>query len=273
MGPVLEPEPPKHILLCRGCGWRKTQSWDKPGSRCVKSLRKPQPLRWSPHILLTHGSNAFSLRWSHCEPSRRDGGWWGIRYHERRSQLLGLPQLLTRSSTSFQGSLRASFSILLMSSRGWGLGKLYFRQYLTTTQLQKSTQFLPPKNYFCLRQVRVFLSAILHPIWKIRSYISEMSLPPDVEVILWIYNSRLAGIQYSWTSLVAQTVKRLPTVQETWVRSLGQEDPLEKEMAIHSCTFAWKIPWMEEPSRLQSMRSQRVGHDWATSLHFTLIKE
>ena len=52
------------------------------------------------------------------------------------------------------------------------------------------------------------------------------------------------------TSLVAQMVKHLPTVQETWVRSLGQEDPLEKEMATHSSTLAWKIPWTEERSRL-----------------------
>ena len=63
------------------------------------------------------------------------------------------------------------------------------------------------------------------------------------------------------TSLVAQTVKRLPTMQETWVRTLGQEDPLAKEMATHSSTLAWKIPWMGEPGRLQSMRLQRVGHD------------
>ena len=62
-------------------------------------------------------------------------------------------------------------------------------------------------------------------------------------------------------SLVAQTVKRLPGVWETQARSLGWEDPLEKEMATHSSTLAWKIPWMEEPGRLQSMRSQRVGHD------------
>ena len=56
-------------------------------------------------------------------------------------------------------------------------------------------------------------------------------------------------------------VKHLPTVWETWVRSLGQEDPLEKEMATHSSTLAWKIPWTEERSRLQSMGSQRVGHN------------
>ena len=57
------------------------------------------------------------------------------------------------------------------------------------------------------------------------------------------------------TSLVAQMVKRLSTMQETWVRSLGWEDSLEKEMAPHSSTLAWKIPWMEEPGRLQSMGS------------------
>ena len=63
------------------------------------------------------------------------------------------------------------------------------------------------------------------------------------------------------TSLVAQMVKRLPTTQETQVRSLGWEDHLEKEMATHSSILAWKIPWTEDPGRLQSMESQRVGHD------------
>ena len=62
-------------------------------------------------------------------------------------------------------------------------------------------------------------------------------------------------------SLVAQMVKRLPAMWETQVQSLGWEDPLEKEMAIHSSTLAWKIPWMEEPDRLQTMWSQRVRHD------------
>ena len=64
-------------------------------------------------------------------------------------------------------------------------------------------------------------------------------------------------------------VKCLPTVQETQVWSLGQEDPLQKEMATHSSIHSWKIPWTEEPGGLQCMGSQRVGHDWATSLHFT----
>ena len=73
-------------------------------------------------------------------------------------------------------------------------------------------------------------------------------------------------LSYLVASLVAQTVKHLPAMQETRIRSLVWEDPLEKEMATHSSTLAWKIPWTEEPCRLQSMGSQRVRHDWATSL-------
>ena len=61
--------------------------------------------------------------------------------------------------------------------------------------------------------------------------------------------------------LVAQMVKRLPTMQETRVRLLGREDPLEKEMATHSSILAWRFSWMEEPGGLQSMGSKRVGHD------------
>ena len=84
----------------------------------------------------------------------------------------------------------------------------------------------------------------------------------DRLVILSGFIVILSGFIISfWTSLVAQIVKRLSTMRETWVRSLGREDPLEKEMATHSSTLAWKIPWTEEPGRLQSMGSQRVGHD------------
>ena len=61
-----------------------------------------------------------------------------------------------------------------------------------------------------------------------------------------------------WASLVAQRLKRLPAMRETPVQSLGRDDPLEKEMATHSSTLAWRIPWREEPGRLQSMGSQRV---------------
>ena len=62
-------------------------------------------------------------------------------------------------------------------------------------------------------------------------------------------------------SLMAQMVKNLPTLREAWVRSLGWEDPLEKRMATHSSILAWRIPWTEEPGGIQSMGSQRVGHN------------
>ena len=71
------------------------------------------------------------------------------------------------------------------------------------------------------------------------------------------------GVRYTqfWASLVAQTVKNLPPKLETWVRSLGQDDPLQEDMATHSSILAWIISWAEEPGRLQSMGLQRVGHD------------
>ena len=74
------------------------------------------------------------------------------------------------------------------------------------------------------------------------------------------------------SSLVAQTVKHLPTMRKTWVRSLGREDPLQEEMPSHSSTLAWNSPWTEEPGRRQSMESQRVRQDWATSLQWSKVK-
>ena len=73
--------------------------------------------------------------------------------------------------------------------------------------------------------------------------------------------SLLPNLGSALASLVAQRLKRLPPMQETRVRSLGWEDPLEKEMATHASILAWRIPWTEEPGGLQSMGSQRVGHD------------
>ena len=76
------------------------------------------------------------------------------------------------------------------------------------------------------------------------------------------YSVGLQGIELGLVgSLVAQTVKNLPAVQEAWVQSLGQENPLEKEIATHSSILPWKIPGTEEPGGLQSMESQKVRHD------------
>ena len=76
--------------------------------------------------------------------------------------------------------------------------------------------------------------------------------------------------QNKWASLVAQRLKRLPAMRETWVRSLGWEDPLEKEMATHSSILAWRIPWMEEPGGLQSTGSQKES-DMTEQLHFHFL--
>ena len=74
-------------------------------------------------------------------------------------------------------------------------------------------------------------------------------------------NNYLGVVFLHWASLVAQMVKSLPAMREAQVRFLGREGTLEKEMTIHSSTLAWKISWTEEPDKLQSMGSQRVGHD------------
>ena len=78
-------------------------------------------------------------------------------------------------------------------------------------------------------------------------------------------------ILHQWASLVAQRLKRLPPMWETWVQSLGREDPLEKEMATHSSILAWRIPWMEEPGRLQSMG--RKASDTTERLHLHLLHQ
>ena len=90
-----------------------------------------------------------------------------------------------------------------------------------------------------------------------KTWVSWGSCTADRFLITWVPWGSFPG---------GQTVKRLPTMWETWVQSLGQEDLLEKKMGTHSSILAWKILWTEEPGRLQSTGLQRVGHDWTTSL-------
>ena len=97
------------------------------------------------------------------------------------------------------------------------------------------------------RTLEVFLATSTHPELP---YVSEVYDKYPSKTCLFY-------LRY----LMAQTVKHLPTMRETRVRSLGWKDPLEKEMATHSSTLAWKIPWMEECDRLRSMGSQKVAHD------------
>ena len=89
----------------------------------------------------------------------------------------------------------------------------------------------------------------------------------DQDQTAWMIKRMLKG---RMTSLAAQMMKNLPVVQETWDASLDQEDLLEKGMATHSSILAWRIPWTEESGGLQSMGSQRVGHDWATNTDINL---
>ena len=91
---------------------------------------------------------------------------------------------------------------------------------------------------------------------------NEGNTKSPVYKVLLYRNVQIDGkFSIYWTSLVAQTVKHLPTMRETRVQSLVWEDLLEKAMAPHSSILAWEIPWMEEPGRLPSMRSQKAGHD------------
>ena len=109
-----------------------------------------------------------------------------------------------------------------------------------------------------------FVIVVYHTDWF--AYIKP-SLPPWNESnLIMVYEPFMFFFFFNCASLVAQTLKCLPAMQETWVRSLGWEDPLEKEMATYSSIPAWRIPWMEEPGGLQSTGSQRVRHDWVTSL-------
>ena len=83
---------------------------------------------------------------------------------------------------------------------------------------------------------------------------------------MWVHQVLLTNGLRAWASLVAQTVKNLPAMQETQIQYLGREDPLEKEMATHSSTLAWRILQREEPGGLQSTGSQKVRHDWVTNI-------
>ena len=102
---------------------------------------------------------------------------------------------------------------------------------------------------------------------------SLSTLLVSVQQIVWVHaKSLFDGLSGNWTSLVAQMLRRLPTMQETQVQSLGWEDLLEKEVATHCSILAWKIPWMEDPGRLYSPWGlQRVGHDWASEQEYPYV--
>ena len=147
-------------------------------------------------------------------------------------------------------------------------------------QLQKGTGLKTTHFHFIwLGSLMPFLCSGL-PIWlvcreKFTEYAFHIFLEFQINLIFFFWKGThfiftLKQVK-RWVSLVAQTVKSLPAVQETQVWSLAQEDPLEKKMSNHSSTLAWKIPWTEEPGRLQPMGSQRVRHDWAASFSLSFF--
>ena len=120
---------------------------------------------------------------------------------------------------------------------------------------------------------QILFSKILWGNPKIAPNILKPLISQSDFINIWqVFIVFFSGAFFSFsTALVALRLKPLPPMQETWVRSLGPEDPLEKEMATHSSILAWRIPWTEEPGGLQSTGLQRVGHDWATSLSFPFL--
>ena len=106
-------------------------------------------------------------------------------------------------------------------------------------------------------------------LWHSAFFIVQLSHPymttgKTIALTRWTFVGKVMSLLFnmlSRTSLVAQMVERLSIMWETWVRSLGREDPLKKEMATHSSVLAWRIPWMDKPGSLQSMGPHRVGHD------------
>ena len=104
------------------------------------------------------------------------------------------------------------------------------------------------------------ISFLSGSVYNLPFVLYALKLQKDVQ--LWIFF--IFPFQFWSSSLVAQMVKNLPTMRETWVWSLHCEDLLEKGMATHSSILAWRTPWTEKPGRLPTMGSQRVGHDWAS---------
>ena len=134
------------------------------------------------------------------------------------------------------------------------------------------------KNLPAMQETQVWFLGQEDPLEKeMATHYSTLAWEiPWTEELDRLQSIGLQRFGHNWTdrqaSLIAQLVKNLPAMQETLVRFLGWEDPLEKEIATHSSILAWEIPWTEEPGGLPSMGSQRVGHDWVTEHAYLLSR-
>ena len=177
-----------------------------------------------------------------------------------------MSQFLTSGRQSI--GVAASASVLSVNIQDWFFFRIDWFDLLAVLGILKSLL-----QHHCLKASVLWGSAFFmvqfsHP-YMTTGKITALTRQTFVGRVMSLVFNMLSRLVLA--SLVAQMVKRLPAMQETWVRSLGQEDPLEKEMATHSSILAWRIPWIVEPGRLQSMGSQRVRHDWVTSFHFTSL--
>ena len=120
----------------------------------------------------------------------------------------------------------------------------------------------------CVLIYNIYLKLLILNTFKIMLIYLKLLLA----YIKAIYPLFKIGSISQWASPVTQMLKNLPAIQETWIRYLGQEDPLDKEMTTHSSTFTWRIPWTEEPGKLQSTGSHRDRHDWLT-LSLSIVLE
>ena len=170
-------------------------------------------------------------------------------------------------SCSHVKSILQNYPALLYLQEFWGLWHQPGCQWLTVVNSRYDKQ----SQKLFLNEISLYYIITWRLFSLVDKDIHKRTKPPRTEVLKQTQdNSELESkvlLLSFLSSMVAQMAKHLPTMRETWVQSLGWEDLLEKEMATHSSILAWKIPWTEEPGRLQSMGSQRVGYDWATSLH------
>ena len=153
------------------------------------------------------------------------------------------------SELTWQTSMLYSYTVLLIyvNETIYLFGNLpFFKIYVN--------HFMARDNSPCANVISKCMWWVrdLMPVWVLRHFLSLISMHL---VAIWIFS-------------VAHMVKNLPAMQETWVRYLGQKDPLEKGMTIHSSILVWRIPWSEKPGGPQSMWSQQVRLDWATNYYY-----
>ena len=150
--------------------------------------------------------------------------------------------------------------ILASSPSLWSSASELFEEQLFTDYIPQQSPRIKRK----LATLMLCVFKLTQALWRQGPWLSIwlLHIHPALCTLLAISSCSI-NISWKYASLVAQTVKNLPAMWDTWVWSLDQEDPLEKEMATHSSLLPWRAPWTEEPGGLQSMGSQRVGHSWS----------